>query len=117
MTLTTVIFTGVGFTIPIIFILLVKFNIIKRSTFTKNRKYIYAGLFVATAIITPDGGPLADIALFVPLLILMESAVQIARRYEKPEDVVKTVDPKCMFCGRKLKQSDAFCPKCHKSQA
>ena len=116
MTLTTVAFTGVGFTIPEIFLLLVKFGMIKRSSFTKNRKYIYPALFVATAIITPDGGPLADLALFVPLLLLMEGAVQIARRYEKPADRAEAY-PKCRFCNHKMKESDAFCPRCHKSQA
>ncbi len=71
---------------------------------------------MATAIITPDGGPLADVALFIPLVILMEAAVQIARRYDKPEDSIKEEEAKCKFCGRKLKQSSAFCPKCHRSQ-
>jgi len=116
MTLTTVVFTGASFTVPVVFILLVKFGMVKRSAFTKNRKYIYPGLFVATAIITPDGGPLADVALFIPLLILMETAVQVARRYDKPEENSKEEEIKCKFCGRKLKQPSAFCPKCHKSQ-
>lgn len=116
MTLTTVAFTGLAFTTPAIFVLLAKFKIVKTSLFTKNRKYIYAGLFVGTAIITPDGGPLADAALFIPMVILMEAAVYISKRYEKPTEGSVKEEPKCRFCGRKMKPSSTFCPKCHKSQ-
>jgi len=78
-----VILCGLVFTFPVIFVLLVKFNIVGTEILTKNRKYVYAGVFVLTALITPDGGPIADAALFLPIIILVELSIIVAKRYEK----------------------------------
>jgi len=83
MILTTIGLTGFGFTIPEIFVLLVKFGMVKTSMIAKNRVWFYFILYIVTAIITPDGGPLADIALFIPMVVLWEVALLIAKRYEK----------------------------------
>ncbi len=103
--------SGIAFTFPIFLVLLVKVGILKTRTLTKNRKYVYAGTFILTAIITPDGGPLADMALFLPIIILFEIAILIAKRYEKEEEL-----PKCKFCGAEMDEDEIFCPKCGRSQ-
>lgn len=36
-----------------------------------------------TAWLTPDGGVIGDLVLFLPMLALLEAAVFVARRYEK----------------------------------
>ncbi|MEM3386719.1 MAG: twin-arginine translocase subunit TatC [Nitrososphaerales archaeon] len=116
-----VILCGLVFTFPVIFVLLVKFNIVGTEILTKNRKYVYAGAFVLTALITPDGGPIADVALFLPIVILLEAGILVAKKYEKqrlPEKtavetksaLVKAV--KCRYCGAELRSESAFCPKC-----
>lgn len=117
----TIAFSGIGFTFPAIFVLLVKLGIIDTSIVTKNRKYFYAALYIITAIITPDGGPLADLALFIPIVAIMEIAVHIAKRYEKPRktELLAESNPnirQCKFCGYKLRDNDIFCPSCGKSQ-
>ena len=119
----TTLTSGFSFTLPIFFVLLVKFGIIRTTIITTRRRYIYAALYIITAIITPDGGPIADVALFVPMAVLLELAVLIGRRYEK-EGVVherrstttKSVYVKCRFCGALLDSSSAFCSACGKSQ-
>jgi len=118
----TVLTSGFSFTLPVFFVLLVKFGIIKTSYVTSRRKYIYAALYVVTAIITPDGGPIADIALFVPMAILLELAVFFGKRIEKREgpirlrsDAKKIVYLKCKFCGALLDPKSSFCPNCDKS--
>jgi hypothetical protein len=80
-------------------------------------------LYVITAIITPDGGPIADIALFVPMAVLLELAVLIGKRYERKGIVLgrlstamKPVYVKCRFCGALLDSPSAFCLSCGKSQ-
>jgi len=72
--------SGFAFTIPAIFVLLVKLHVIGTSALRKNRKYVWAATLVATAVASPDGGPLADIALFVPMIILIEGAMWFAKR-------------------------------------
>jgi len=116
-----VILCGLVFTFPVIFVLLVKFNIVGTEVLTKNRKYVYAGLFVVTALITPDGGPLADAALFLPIVVLLEVAILVAKRYEKqrakrePPAITKLLSGgviTCRYCGAEIESSRTFCPKC-----
>jgi sec-independent protein translocase protein TatC len=119
-----VILCGLVFTFPVIFVILVKFNIVGTEILTKNRKYVYAALFVVTALITPDGGPIADIALFAPLVVLLEVGILVAKRYEKQRaekepPVITKVFPtdvsKCRYCGAEVKPNATFCPKCGKA--
>jgi sec-independent protein translocase protein TatC len=119
----TTLTSGFSFTMPVFFVLLVKFGIIKTSFVTTRRKYIYAALYIITAVITPDGGPIADIALFVPMAILLEVAVYFGKRIERKQGVMglkpaarKLVYLKCKFCGALLDQKASFCPSCGKSR-
>jgi sec-independent protein translocase protein TatC len=120
--------SGLSFTLPIFFILLVRFHILHTSIITKNRRYVHAGLYVVCALITPDGGPLADLALYLPMAIFLEASVYIAKRYEK-EDVEKAkaseaakayIAPppplRCKYCGHDLVKGNPFCPNCRRSQ-
>jgi sec-independent protein translocase protein TatC len=119
-----VILCGLVFTFPVIFVILVKFNIVGTEILTKNRKYVYAALFIVTALITPDGGPIADIALFAPLVVLLEAGLLVAKRYEKQRaekeppvitKVLPTDVSKCRYCGAEVKPNATFCPKCGKA--
>jgi len=116
-----VILCGLVFTFPVIFVLLVKFNIASTEILTKNRKYVYAGIFVMTALITPDGGPIADLALFLPIVILLEVGILVAKRYEKQraEKEMPAINKilsgeviKCRYCGAEVKSNTTFCTKC-----
>jgi sec-independent protein translocase protein TatC len=120
----TTLVSGFSFTMPVFFVLLVRFGIIKTSYVTTRRRYVYAALYVVTAAVTPDGGPIADIALFVPMALLLELAIFFGRRYEKShpgvlemrEESEKKVFVKCRFCGELLQANDVFCPACGKSR-
>lgn len=113
---------GFTFTMPVFFVLLVRFGIIKTSYITTRRRYIYAALYIITAVITPDGGPLGDIALFVPMAILLELAVLFGKRYEKRGEIMrrplfaKPVGIKCRYCGALMSNQSGFCPSCGKAQ-
>ena len=61
----TVIVSGVIFTIPAFFVLLVKFGILYTKTVTKQRKYIWAELAVAAMLISPGATPIGDLYMFV----------------------------------------------------
>ena len=113
----TVLMTGLSFTMPIIFIILVKLGFISTTVITKRRRYIYAVLFILTAIITPNGGPLADLALFIPMVILLEVAVLVAKRYEGTSERKFTLFPsikyvKCNYCGTEIPEGTIFCTRC-----
>jgi sec-independent protein translocase protein TatC len=113
---------GLGFTFPAFFVILVKYGILGTKMFTKNRKYLYAALFVLAMIMTPDGGfPLGNFMIWIPMVLLMEIGFLIARRYEKEgkETVLERWFPEgstCRFCGSSISDDTVFCPKCGRSQ-
>jgi sec-independent protein translocase protein TatC len=118
----TILASGLAFTLPVFFVLLVKLRVLGTATLTKNRKYVWAVIIVLTAIVSPDGGPLADIALFVPIIALLEGAIRIARRYEKnipTEPLRPSNEPlagKCGYCGGDMDPDGVFCGLCGKSR-
>jgi len=75
---------------------------------------------ILTAIASPDGGPLADIALFVPIIILLEGSIWYAKRYEKdsgkeePKIVITLTT--CTFCGGDMDAGGVFCGRCGRSR-
>jgi sec-independent protein translocase protein TatC len=120
----TILTAGFSFTMPVFFVLLVKFGIVKTTSITTRRRYVYAALYILCAVITPDGGPIADLALFAPMAALLELAVFFGKRIERqshenrtePLREVKPVFLKCKFCGELTPPQAGFCPKCGKSQ-
>jgi len=115
-----IVLSGFAFTIPVFFILLVKLHVLGTKMLTKNRKYVWAATLVLTAIASPDGGPLADVALFVPIIILLEGAIWYAKRYEKGrgEDEGKpmSLETTCNFCGGDMDAGGVFCGRCGKAR-
>lgn len=116
----TIIITGFSFTLPVFLVLLVKFRVLDTSVLTKRRRYLWVSIYILTAIITPDGGPLADVALFVPIIILLEGSVLVAKRYEKKppqkQPARESSVLRCSFCGGPIDSSGVFCGRCGKSR-
>ncbi|MGA2664992.1 MAG: twin-arginine translocase subunit TatC [Nitrososphaerales archaeon] len=78
--------SGFAFTIPVYVYTLIVLGVIKATSFTHNRLIIWAITYILTAIITPDGGPLLDVILFVPIITLLELAVFIGGRQKARSD-------------------------------
>jgi sec-independent protein translocase protein TatC len=119
MVLVSTVMSGLIFTWPVFFILLVRFSVLKTSMITNNRKYVYAVMYVVTAFVTPDGGPLADVMLFIPMAVLTEVAVYFGKRYEKSRPMA--VEPpkavlRCKFCTAEIEPGKTFCDNCGKAQ-
>jgi sec-independent protein translocase protein TatC len=111
--------SGLIFTWPVFFVLLVRFGVLKTSMISSNRKYVYAAMYVITAFVTPDGGPLADIMLFIPMVALTETAVYFGRRIERSRPVTieqKKAGPTCRFCAAEIEPGKAYCDHCGKAQ-
>lgn len=118
--LITTLANGLFFTFPVFFVLLVKYGVVGTELVTKNRRYVYAALFILTCFITPDGGHIGNFILFIPMVLLLEVGVLFARRYEKKE-VKRRLWPfheesRCKFCGGMLQTNMIFCPKCGRAQ-
>lgn len=76
----TIAMSGFAFTVPVYVYTLIVFGIVKASTFRNNRIIIWAITYIVCAVITPDGGPLLDVLLFVPIITLLELGVFLGAR-------------------------------------
>lgn len=116
----TTVASGLVFTSPVFIVLFVKFGIIGTEVLIKNRRYVYAGLFILTCVITPDGGIVGNVVLLVPMILLFETGIFFAKRYEKRGEVRRSrwlpEETKCKFCKRAMSADATFCPACGKSQ-
>jgi sec-independent protein translocase protein TatC len=76
----TVGMSAIAFTIPVYVYTLIRLGVLKAATFRKNRIVIWAVTYILCAIVTPDGGPLLDILLFLPIIVLLELSVFLGGR-------------------------------------
>ncbi len=113
--------TGAAFTVPVFIYALIMLRVIQADLFSRNRVTVWFVVWIVTGLfLTPDGGPLLDLVLFLPIITLVEGAVYLGRRSvnrskkgqaEKQATPEKPV-PVCKYCGAKLSPGMPFCPKC-----
>jgi sec-independent protein translocase protein TatC len=70
---------GVAFELPLFVYFLAKLGIVNAEMLTKNRKYALIGIAVLAAVITPTVDPMNMVLVMVPLLVLYELGVILAR--------------------------------------
>lgn len=107
--------SGIAFTSPIYVFMLIRFRVLAPETFRKNRVIIWVVVYIITAVITPDGGPVLDIILFVPIIAMLELAVWLAARSLRRLEARPDPD-KCSYCGARLGGA-SFCPNCGRAAA
>ncbi|MDJ0272929.1 MAG: twin-arginine translocase subunit TatC [Candidatus Caldarchaeum sp.] len=112
---TTVLLIGVVFTSPAVLVLLVRFGVISTDLISRNRLYVYGILYILVAIITPDGWLVGNAVLFLPLVVLIESSLFVAKRVERNR-LKTTIVGHCKFCGNGLRENEVFCSKCGRAQ-
>lgn len=104
--------TGVSFTAPVFIYALISLRVIDAEFFSRNRLVIWFVIWVIAGLfLTPDGGPLLDIVLFVPLVALVEGAVFLAKRRVRGQPVVVPKNV-CHYCSARLAKGNSFCPNC-----
>jgi sec-independent protein translocase protein TatC len=68
---------GMAFEVPIVVVLLVRFNMVSIKTLKEIRSYVIVGAFVVGAIFTPPD-VISQVMLAVPLWLLYEAGLLIA---------------------------------------
>ena len=71
---------GIAFQIPLLLIASVKFGLIKRDAFKRNRSYFFVFFFFFGAIFTPPD-ILSQLLLAVPVYLLYELGILISKRW------------------------------------
>ncbi len=120
----TVLVSGFLFTIPVFFVLLVKFNIIKTKMVTGKRKWMYIGMLVAALLISPGATPIGDFILFVALVLLFEVSIFIGKYFESKNKNGSTpliakwfgAPSECKYCHSPVDSTSTdFCLNCKRS--
>lgn len=112
--------TGVSFTAPVFVYTLIRLRVLDPKFFSKNRVIIWFAIWIVTGLfLTPDGGPLLDLAIFVPIVVLVEGAVFLARHNlgEGTTRRLASTELTCAHCGAKLARNNLFCPSCGRASA
>lgn len=92
--------SGIFYTFPVIIWLLVKADLLEVESLKKNRKGIFVGLLVFTAVLTPDPTPFTMLLMSVPFYILYEITIQVLQR--------TTPDPERKAIEAGLRASERF---------
>ncbi|NIR87169.1 preprotein translocase subunit TatC [Candidatus Bathyarchaeota archaeon] len=82
----TLLLSSFIFTFPIYVILLVQAGVITTEQIKKSRKYMYVGAVVLIALIDPEPSLITEATCIVPIIVLMEASILIARRFEKKRE-------------------------------
>lgn len=93
--------SGVFYTFPVIIYMAVAADLIEVQTLKDNRKQIFVGLIIVTAILTPDPTPFSMLLMSIPFYILYEITVQVLSRVKKG----KTPDEKAIDEGLKASKN------------
>jgi len=70
---------GLVFELPVVLVLLAKVGVIDDKFLRKNRRYAVLILAIAAAVITPSQDAFSMLAMFLPLWILYEISIILAR--------------------------------------
>ena len=82
---------GLAFQLPVILGLLAKANIVTHTSLKKFRKYAIVISFLAAAFLTPPD-PFSQISLALPIIILYEISIFIAKSINKKNEKYKNKD-------------------------
>lgn len=88
--LTVMIGLGIAFQIPVVMFLLAKLNLVSPKRMSQYRKYAAMGILVISAVITPTPDPFNMFFVALPLLLLYEVGIVIARVFARPTRTATT---------------------------
>jgi sec-independent protein translocase protein TatC len=75
--------SGIFYTFPVIIYMVVAADLIEVQTLKDNRKQIFVGLIIVTAILTPDPTPFSMLLMSIPFYLLYELTIQVLSRTMK----------------------------------
>ncbi len=79
--------TGIAFEMPVLLYTLVRLHILSTELLRRQRRYFYFGMFVFAEVITPVSDPIiAPLTITVPLVVLFEITLFLARLAERQKD-------------------------------
>jgi sec-independent protein translocase protein TatC len=76
---------GLSFQLPLVILTLVKMGIVDADMLANFRSYFIVGNLTLSAVITPSGDPFTMVLMALPLQVLYEGSILVARRWARKE--------------------------------
>jgi len=89
--MTTFLAFGITFEVPVVVVVLVRMGIVTLAKLRESRPYVIVGAFVIAAIVTPPD-VLSQLLLAIPMTLLYELGLLIARFYEPKKSAEEIAD-------------------------
>lgn len=70
---------GIAFQLPLVIFYLSILHLVPYRTFRSQWRYVYVGLMILSAVVTPDASPVTMLLMFAALVGLYEVALAVAR--------------------------------------
>ncbi len=77
---------GLVFELPVIVFFLAKMGVVTSQTLSRNRKYAILIIFILAAALTPGPDPISQMMMGIPVYILYEISVLVARLARPSEE-------------------------------
>lgn len=74
---------AVGFTFPVFIVPFVELKVLSAKQLSSARKWVYVGVALSVSIANPDPTDISSIPIVVPILVLYEITIFVAKRIEK----------------------------------
>ena len=91
--MTTFLAFGITFEVPVVVVVLVRMGVVPLAKLREIRPYVIVGAFVIAAVVTPPD-ILSQLLLAVPMCLLYELGLFIARFYEKDKQAANLDEAK-----------------------
>ena len=79
---------GIIFELPVFILFLAKMGIVNEKMLRSQRKFAILGIFVVAAVLTPPD-VVSQVLMAVPLILLYEISIYVAKIFGKKSDVKK----------------------------
>ena len=70
---------GIAFQLPLVIFYLAILHLVPYKIMREQWRYVYVGLLILSAVVTPDASPVTMVLMFTALILLYEAALAIAR--------------------------------------
>jgi sec-independent protein translocase protein TatC len=90
---------GLSFQLPVVLLTLVKIGILDYKKLSDWRSYFIVANMVACAIITPSGDPFTMLLLAIPVQVLYEISVLIARAWWRKDEQERAAEDAASASG------------------
>ena len=70
---------GLAFELPLVVFYLTIFEVIPYATLRRSWRYVYVGLLVVSAFVTPDASPVTMFLMFAAMIGMYEASLAVAR--------------------------------------